>query len=109
MSYADDQYLPLLKELVAEAEAEQAIENRTDTKSYKLFGRQMRFDLRKGFPLLTTKKTHIRSIIAELLWFLSGSTNNNDLVEQGCTIWNEWATPEPVSYTHLTLPTICSV
>lgn len=94
MSYADDQYLPLLKELVAEAEAEQAIENRTDTKSYKLFGRQMRFDLRKGFPLLTTKKTHVRSIIAELLWFLSGSTNNNDLVAQGCTIWNEWATAE---------------
>lgn len=94
MSYADDQYLSLLKELVAEAEAEQAIENRTDTKSYKLFGRQLRFDLRKGFPLLTTKKTHVRSIIAELLWFLSGSTNNNDLVAQGCTIWNEWATAE---------------
>lgn len=91
---ADAEYSELLEEMVAEAEHEQALENRTDTKSFKIFGHQMRFDLSKGFPLLTTKKVHMRSIVAELLWFLSGSTNNNDLLERGCTIWNEWATAE---------------
>lgn len=94
MSYADQEYLGLLAKLVEEAETEKASENRTDTNSYKIIGHQMRFDLSKGFPLLTTKKTHLRSIIIELLWFLSGNTNNKTLTDQGCTIWNEWATIE---------------
>lgn len=85
------QYLALLQD-VMENGADKG--DRTGTGTRSVFGRQLRYDLAEGFPLLTTKKLHIRSILHELLWFLSGETNIKYLQDNGVSIWNDWATEE---------------
>ena len=85
------QYLELLRHVKEEGTFKS---DRTGTGTYSVFGYQMRFDLSKGFPLVTTKKCHLRSIIHELLWFLKGDTNIGYLKDNGVRIWDEWATPE---------------
>jgi thymidylate synthase len=82
------QYLDLMQDILDNGEPK---EDRTGTGTLSVFGRQMRFDLQQGFPLLTTKKLHFKSIAYELLWFLRGDTNIKYLNDNGVKIWNEWS------------------
>jgi len=84
-------YLDLLRDVVEHGSEKT---DRTGVGTRAVFGRQLRFDLGQGFPLLTTKRIHVKSVIGELLWFLSGSTNKRWLNAQGISIWDEWATED---------------
>jgi thymidylate synthase len=85
------QYLDLMRDVVDNGVIRG---DRTGTGTRSVFGRQLRFDLSQGFPLVTTKTVHLKSVIVELLWFLQGRTDVTWLKERGCSIWNEWATEE---------------
>lgn len=90
-THPEEQYLNIGSEILQEGVYKP---NRTGVGTYSLFGRQMRFNLQEGFPLLTTKKVALRPMIQELLWFLKGSTDNNLLREMGAKIWDQWATED---------------
>ncbi len=91
MPHPEEQYLDLLRAILEHGKERT---DRTGTGTLGIFGHQMRFDLRAGFPLLTTKKLHFKSIVHELLWFLRGETHVKPLQDAGVRIWNEWATAE---------------
>jgi thymidylate synthase len=91
MNHTDEQYLSLVKEVMDNGVEKR---DRTGVGTLSIFGAQRKYDLREGFPLLTTKKVYFDSIIWELLWFLRGSTNINDDLAQHTRIWNDWADPD---------------
>lgn len=88
MNKADENYIALIRDILENGTNK---EDRTGTGTKSVFGRQMRFNLQEGFPLLTCKKTHFKSVVHENIWFLSGSTNTKYLTDNKVTIWNEWA------------------
>ena len=88
LQHPEQQFLDLLADILANGVVRA---DRTGTGAKSVFGRQIRFDLSQGFPVLTTKKLHLRSIIVELLWFLRGDTNVKYLQDNNCKIWDEWA------------------
>ena len=98
------QYLDLMRHVLEHGHAKA---DRTGTGTRSVFGWQMRFDLSQGFPVLTTKKLHLRSIIIELLWFLRGETNIKWLKDNQVSIWNEWADQDGDLFTDRNI--ICSV
>ena len=88
MTVIDRQYEDLLQRILAEGTEKG---DRTGTGTTSLFGAQLRYDLSRGFPLITTKRVHMKSIVGELLWFLRGDSNVRWLQDNGIRIWNEWA------------------